>query len=141
MPEPKVEYKNRRDTPISLVETKINRAEAKAQQALVRLELALVRCGYTRPCRYCDRPGGPGRPATVLIWDNGKIQMAQGKGKPLLGVKELGTSQLLRVADHLPAFVDEMERNSRWVLKQMLDALDKLEKFVEQIEADPQPSE
>lgn len=141
MSEPKIEYKTRQNpTTISLIEEKIRRREAQARVQVHRLEKALTRCGYTRDCHYRDGRGSPGRPATVLFWAKGKIQMAQGKDRDMLDVDKMSVRQLLRLADHLPRLVDEMERSSRWLLQSLEAALTKLDSFIQDIEADPQPS-
>lgn len=125
--------------PISLVHRRIADSEVKARTMVRSLEAALQRSGYSRRGSFKERMGQ--RAKVALQWDGKHIQMVGWKDgeRTWLGVDDLGSDSLLTLAFYLPRLLDKLERDSRWHLRQMLDALGKLEEFVEGVTADPQP--
>jgi hypothetical protein len=157
MSEPKIEYKRERPTTISLLESKLARAELRARDMLQKLEVALVRCGYTRDCLYNSRHAGytgRGEKGVVLHWKDGQILIGRGLArgdngkviKPFRAnmpatVKRMTARDLALIARHLSPFVDALENNVRHQLEELQKATETIQGFIDRIEADPMPSD
>lgn len=159
MNEPKVEQNHRpepRQNSISSLEAQFTKGEVGARALLVLLEKAMVRCGYRRNGVYNSRYvkwAPPGGKPTVLIWRHGKILFGRGVKKdhngkakqpyesiPPLGVERMMAPELIRVAEHLPPFLDSLEDHVRHQVKALQKVVETIQEFLDRVEDDPQPS-
>lgn len=133
-----------------------------ARGMLMRLESALRKCGYQRPGTYrslhSEWSRGSRAPGVVIVWTGttmhlfrkkrGYEPVLNSKGKPKFDrnaydrvpVRRMDEYDLLAVAHHLEGFVDHLEESTRHMLQALVEATEKLQKFVERVEADPQPA-
>lgn len=129
-----------------------------AREMLLRLESALRKCGYSRAGLYNSRHSEwskGGRYNVCIEWTGTKIFLLRRKdqyqGRKLkrsewaesrerVPVVRMDEYHLLAMAHHLEGFVDHLEGTSRHMLRALAEAAEKLQDFVERIEADPQPA-
>ena len=147
----------RQDTTISLLEAKLTKEEQAAKDLLKNLEIAMVRCGYVRDGIYNSRTAnwsGRRDRATVLYWRDGKILFGRGykknkKGKviepyeeiPAVPVQQMSSHQLAKVANNLAPFLDSLEGSVRHQIEALQLAMETVQKMIDRVEGDPQPSD
>ncbi len=124
----------------------VDDAVVGARTMLQTLERAMVSLGYKADGRLRiearkrmnPTSGKSVRRSSYIRWKDGKILLSH-DGSKSTPVEEMTAWQIMFVAHNLPYFLDELERNTRWLRDALINATAEIKRVIAKIRADPQP--